>query len=107
MALRGNGPSDAMPSLTGPRSADWDASRRDLPADRATALRTYAAAQLGVPLDDPEQVAHQLHATRSTIICTPGGMILRDIGPCTSVTGNAGRGHRHTSHYHTESQTDH
>jgi len=46
---------------------------------RQDAAITYAAAQLGIPLDDPQQVAHQLHATRSTIICTPSGMILQDI----------------------------
>jgi site-specific DNA recombinase len=44
---------------------------------RQDAAITYAASQLGVPLDDPEQVAYQLRATHSTIICAPSGMTLR------------------------------
>jgi hypothetical protein len=46
---------------------------------RQDAAINYAATRLGIPLDDPERVAHQLHATRPTIICMLKGMILRDI----------------------------
>jgi hypothetical protein len=38
---------------------------------------TYAATQLGVPLNNPEQVANQVRATHWTIICTPKGMLIR------------------------------
>jgi len=46
---------------------------------RQDAAITYAATRLGIPLDDPERVVYQLRTTRSMIICTPSGMILRDI----------------------------
>jgi hypothetical protein len=51
---------------------------------RQDAAITFAAAQLGVALDNPEQVAYQLRASRSTIICTPNGMTLntRHTHPC-------------------------
>lgn len=37
----------------------------------------FAAAQFGTSLDDPEQTAEKLRASQSTIICAPGGLILR------------------------------
>jgi hypothetical protein len=40
----------------------------------------YAATQLGVHLNTPEQVAHQVRATDCMIICTPTGTLMRQDG---------------------------
>ncbi len=44
---------------------------------REDAAITYAAVQLGVPLDDPKQVAAQLRASDALIICKPTGMTIQ------------------------------
>jgi hypothetical protein len=44
---------------------------------REDAAITYAAVQLSVPLADPKQVAHQLRASDSLIICGPTGMTIQ------------------------------
>ncbi len=41
---------------------------------------TYAATQLDVPFNNPEQVAYQVRTTHWTIICTPTGMLMRQKG---------------------------
>ena len=46
--------------------------------DHCVGAITYAAAQLGVPADNPEQIADQLRATGLTIISGPIGMTIQE-----------------------------